>query len=288
MVDIPGFDPSILSRPLNELALDNKEVEGIQVTGADALLQEKTEAAADAVSEPEGEGKVSYSRFKKFHDLAKEAQMEAEYWKNKAMEPQSRPEPNYYSPPAPNQYVEPQFQGADWERFKALFQGADENAVKEAYRLEVQRIAAVEERAIQRAADVFEQRTQQQRQEYRTNRASLDEWTEEASELIGRNLTDDEQIALLDIADEFSVKDNEGRIEALMNPEQALRIYQMQNSAHSQRREVRNAIAAASSSSSGGDTTVVPQAAENNQKFNAQLGWRANFRNLTGRDPNKT
>lgn len=290
-MEIPGIDPSLLNKPLEELALPNTQKdEGIQVKNADALLpKEDTTSVTTTVPDSDEEGKVPYRRFKKFHERALEAEREAEFWKNRAMEVQTRPiERDYYQPPAPNQYIEPTFQGPDWERFKALFAGADENAVKEAYRLEVQRIAAVEERAVQRAEETFNQRSEMQRQEFRGNRDYLDEWTDEASDLAGRSLTEEEQIALLDVMDEFSPKNDEGKIESPITPQQALRIYQMQNSAHSQRRETRDALARASSASSGGETSVAVTPKENNQQFNAQLGWRANFRRLTGRDPDNS
>lgn len=290
-MDIPGFDPSILQRPMSELSLNNQQSEGIQVTGADALMPAQTEGGDDASQTPDGESKVPYRRFKKFHDAALEAQKEADFWKARAMDTQTRPEPTYqsqYQVPAPNTYVEPTFQGPDWDRFKALFSGAEENAVKEAYRMEVQRISAVEDRAMRRAEERWEQRSQNQRQELRANRGFLDDWTDQVSDLAGRDLNDDEQVQLLDIMDEYSPKDSEDRIEAPISPESALRIFQMQASQHSARRQVRNALAATSSASSGGDISVAQAPAENNQNFNAQLGWRANFRKMTGRDPDKT
>lgn len=285
---MPDDIQALLQKPLNELALDKEQSEGIQITGADALMPKETPADMGSAPTSDDDSKVPYRRFKKFHDRALEAEQEAEYWKNKALESRTAQEPNYqnyYQPPAPNQNVEPVFQGADWQRFQALFAGADENAVKDAYRLEVQRTAAIEERAVQRASDAFEQRSQNQRQEVRANREFLDTWTDDVSDLVGRDLSDDEQVALLDIMDEFSPKNRDGIIEAPLDPSQALRIFQMQNSGHSQRREARNAVASMSSVSSGGDTSVAQKPQENNQQFNAQLGWRANFRRLTGRDP---
>lgn len=290
-MDIPGVDPALLQRPMSELPkLDKTPEEGVQVTGAEALEPKQDSGATGTPGSSEEDTKVPYKRFKKFHDRALEAEQEAEFWKQRAMETQSRPEPNqnYYQPPAPDQYVEPVYGGPDWDRFRALFAGADENAVKEAYKLEVQRSAAIEQRAIQRAQEAFEKRSQAQTQELRANREYLDDWTDQAEDLFGRTLTDDEELALLEVMEEYSPTDKDGRIENPISPEAALRIYQMQTSQHSQRREARNAIASVSSASSGGDTTVAQQPKEQNKDFNAQLGWRANFRRMTGRNPEIT
>ncbi len=285
-MELPNIDPALLAKPLNELALPKEEgMDGMHIANPDGLQGKDTPVATDATPASDDEGKVSYRRFKKFHDEAKEARQEAEYWRQQALQTQ-HPEPqNYYQAPPPAS-IQPVYEGADWENFKSLFAGANEDAVKTAYRQELQRIAAVEERAYQRASQAFDQRSQSERQAFRVNREYLDEWTDDAADLLGRDLTDDEQVQLLDIMEEYSAKDTDGMIVAPMNPDQALRIYNMQNaSAHSERRAARAAIAKTSSSGSSSDTSVATTPQQDNHQFNAQLGWRTNFRRLTGRDP---
>ena len=278
------FDPSMLTRPLSELNYDTPRDDGIQVEGADALLNSKAEEGAGTSDESADESKVPYSRFKKFHDLAKEAQEQAAYWREQAEQRTQRQESSRYEAPAPSN-IEPQFQGTDWERFKTLYGGADENAVKEAYRLEMQRISAVEERATQRAIEAMEQRAGAEQKAYQQNLSVLDENLEAAADIMGRALKPDEELAILEIQDDYSPKDRNGRIEALLPIEKAVEIYEMQ-SARSQapRRQARNAIAGLSGSSSGGDTSVAPSTTEQYSKFAPNMGWRANFQRMTGRN----
>lgn len=283
-----GMDPDLLQRPMSELALPaDQRTDGVQVTGADALTEDNQGGEAVAPQSPDGESAVPYRRFKKFHDLAKEAQEDAEYWQRRALQLEQTPAPqqqNGYQIPL-SSTVEPVFSGPDWERFHALFAGADEEAVKSAYRMETQRMASVEQRAMERAISAFEERTNQQQEQMRSNVSQIDEGLEEAADILGRALTPDEEMALLDIQDEFSPKDRAGNILALMPVEKAVEIYQTrQTRTQSPRREARNAIAAMSSASAGGDTSGAQQPAERNSNFMPNLGWRANYKRVTGKD----
>lgn len=289
-MDFPNIDPEILNRPLSELELPEaqKTNDGIQIPTTDVgELQNPEEGTTPSPSSDE-QGKVPYRRFKKFHDMALDAQREADFWKQRAMETQTRPEPRqeYYHVPNPAD-IEPSYSGADWERFKALFSGADEEAVKSAYRLEAQRFAAVEQRAMDRAVEAFEQRSKQEQETYSQNRNFLDDWTDEAADLAGRDLSSEEELALLDILDEFSPKDREGKIGAPISAEKALEIMELQQTrSHSNRRQARNAIAQISGPSAGGETNIGATPEEQNAKFNPMLGWRANFQRITGKNPN--
>jgi len=278
-VDYSKLDPSMLNKPLSELGItpgegEKKEDGGIPVTIPEGLLpQEKTEEAKQepASTEPEGESKVSYSRFKKFHDRALEAEEEAEYWRRKAIErEEAKPQ---YEPPVPDVQVAPDYDSADYGRFKELFAGQDNENIRRAYKLELERVAGIEARATQRAMEAIERRSLQENEAYRENVSALDQNLEEASEILGRRLTSDEEAAILDILDEWSPKDREGNIVALMPVEKAVELYEAQQ-ARSPRREARNQIAGLSGGSSGGEADTSGASKE----YNPRGGWRQVFK----------
>lgn len=283
-----SIDPSLLAKPYNELPkLNGEEQAGIPLsTGVEQ--EPKTEEVAEVSSSSEEEGTVPYRRFKKFHDAAKDAEREAEFWRNRAMEVEER---RSYQEPQRPQYQTPNFapttyQG-DLPPYWVQLYG-DSDAARQAYSVELQREQYITHQAFERAEEAYEQRQVQREQAVTANRQSIDSGLEEAADILGRDLTPNEELALLEIQDEFSPKDRAGNIMALLPAEKAVEIYQMQQTKvqQSPRRAVRQAVAAVSGSSSGGDTSVSVSQTDINQKFMPTLSWRANFKRLTGRDPN--
>lgn len=271
-LDFSKLDPSMLNKSISELGIkpgDGEEsTEGIPVVIPEELrTAEKTEEE-QRVSSPksEDEGKVPYTRFKKFHDLALEAQDEAAYWRRKAEEREG----SRYHAPTPSD-ITPVYEGDDWFKFKTLW--GDSEQSREAYKIELQRTAAIEERATQRAMEAIERRSSQEQEIYRENIGLLDQNLEEASDILGRSLTSDEEIALLEVQDDYSPKDGNGNITALIPIEKAVEIWQLQQ-ARSPRREARNQIAALSGGSSAGEEG----ASESSSKdYNPRGGWRQVF-----------
>lgn len=278
-IDYSKLDPSMLNKPLSELAITPGEGEkdggfnGVPVTGIpegvkDGEKKEETEVAPKSSDE---DSKVPYSRFKKFHDRALEAEEEADFWRRKAQQREEVPERESYRAPAPAD-VEVSFEGADWQKFKNLW--GDSDQAKEAYRIEVQRVAAIEERATQRAMDAMERRSSQEQETLRDNLGELDQHLEEASELLGRDLTSDEELALLEIQDDYSPKDRNGNITALIPIEKAVDIWQLQQ-ARSPRRQARNQVAALSGGSSESEGAEL--SGQQKTDYNPRGGWRQVF-----------
>ncbi len=248
-LDYSQLDPSMLNKPLSELGIkpgDADSNEGIPVIIPDEVKTavEKEEGTQVPSSTSDDDGKVPYTRFKKFHDRALEAEEEADYWRRKA---ESRTEERYEAPHT-SVSINPEYSGADWNRFKALFSGEDNPQIREAYKMELERTAAIEERATQRAMDAIERRNSESQETYRENLNTIDYNLEEASDIVGRQLSSEEELAILEIQDDYSPKDRDGNISALIPVDKAVEIWQMQQ-AKSPRREARNSVAALSGSS---------------------------------------
>lgn len=269
-LDYSKLDPSMLNKPIGELDIkpgQSEGGEGIPVIIPDEMKPaDKKEEEADTSGASDDDSKVPYTRFKKFHDRALEAEEEATYWRRKA----EQREEVYRAPAPSNSQVA--FEGDDWLKFKTLW--GDNEQSREAYKIELQRVEAIEDRATQRAMEAMERRNSQEQDAVRGNLNALDQNLEEASDILGRQLTSDEELAILEIQDDYSPKDRDGNIEALIPVEKAVEIWQMQT-ARSPRREARNAVASLSGGSAtgdGGDNT--PKAGEN---YNPRGGWRQVF-----------
>lgn len=269
-LDFSKLDPSMLNKPLSELGIkpgDTEGNEGIPVIIPDEMKPaEKKEEGQQAPSPTlDDDGKVPYTRFKKFHDRAIEAEEEADFWRRKA---EQREE--VYRAPTPTN-TEVAYDGDDWLKFKTLW--GDTEQSREAYKIELQRLSAMEDRATQRAMDAIERRNSEQQESYRENLAVVDQNLEEASDILGRQLSSDEELAILEIQDDYSPKDRDGNISALIPVEKAVEIWQMQQ-ARSPRREARNSVAALSGGSAAGEGDSTPKAGEN---YNPRGGWRQVF-----------
>lgn len=268
-LDYSKLDPSMLNKPLSELGIApgaDTGNEGIPVVIPDGVpAAEPKGEDKDASDEPAGESKVPYSRFKKFHDQAIEAQEEADYWRREAQRRE-----DVYRAPTPAD-VNVLYEGDDWLKFKTLW-GDNDNS-REAYKIEVQRIAAIEDRATERAMQAIDRRSSQEQEVYRGNLDTIDQNLEEASDILGRSLTSEEELAILEIQDDYSPKDRDGNIEGLIPVEKAVEIWQMQT-ARSPRREARNSVAGLS----GGGTSGGEATPEQNTTYNPRGGWRQVFK----------
>jgi hypothetical protein len=92
---------------------------------------------------------------------------------------------------------------------------------------------------------------------------------------IGRDLSEKEQSAILDIVDDYTAKDNDGNYQgALMPFDKAWEVYELKNaSSRSATRQSRDNVAALSGTSSQGNTT---DQAKKDESWNplARGSWR--------------
>lgn len=185
------------------------------------------------------EDKVPKSRFLTMHQRAIEAERALRQFE---IERANEPEP-----------TRPVADDADLKKFYTTTFGETELAEK-LYQAEIVRLSAIEEKAADRAYERLSQREQIQERVIEERVSSMDSAFEKLSIVTGKDLSDDEQVAILDIIEKYSPKDKNGKIpeEYLMSLDDAYEIYQMQSEAAKPSRSARNAVASLSSARSQG------------------------------------
>lgn len=232
-----GFEKS--ASKLTQEQLDKPIDVVVAESSAESVPETNVEVPeVEAKAEPE-EDKVPKSRFMTMHQRAIEAekalrQFEAE----RASEPAKEV---------------PKADDADLKKFYDDTFGKTELADK-LYQAELARLTAIEERVEQRAYERVSQREEVQQRVIEDRVSSMDTAFEELSVVAGKDLSDDEQVAILDIVEKYSPKDKNGKIpeEYLMSLDDAYEIYQMQSVAVKPNRSERNAVAALSGTRSQG------------------------------------
>lgn len=235
-------------------------------TVADIITEEETAeipaeedtATSDAHSDEPEKGRVPYSRFERKHQEAEEARQQAEYWRQEA---ERRSPSNNRADAAedlPEYWVE-------------LF--GDTDASKRAYKADQKRIAEIEERAEQRAIEAIEQRQVQQEKKFTSNLDSIESRMESLTDFLGRDLTETEENAILDIVDDYTPKDDDGNYAGeLMSFGKAWQIYELQQTQQSAKTSrSRNAVASASGAASKGEPAATDDKAFNPQQWGS---WR--------------
>lgn len=175
---------------------------------------EVEEVETEPETSVEEEGKVKYSRFKKFHDRALEAEKEAAYWRSQAEQRQT---------------VETKETSNVPDYWKELY--GESEAAQKAWRIQEKAQEELTERAERKAIEAVHQAQQEEFIQNQANVEQLDEGFESLSEFVGRDLTAKEQSAVLDIVDEFTPKQSNGNYvkDALFPFEKAWEIYDMRN-----------------------------------------------------------
>lgn len=205
--------------------------------------------------EPLEEGsKVPYSRFKKFHDEAKKAREEAEYWRQQAESVKN--EPAEYAEDLPSQWVK--------------LYGDDEKS-KEAWKVQQDLNRQIREEAIREAREAVRNERLEEIQRTEENVEVLDSNFESLAELVGRDLSEAEQSAVLDIVDKYTPKDREGNYAGeIMSFEDAWEIYELKTqSAKKGKIEARDNVASLSGNRTQGETLSQE---ERDKNFNPSWG----------------
>ncbi len=249
--EVAGLD--IGSLPVNQepsVEEPDKEKEGV----------EESDNGERAPETSEEENKVSYSRFKNIHTRYRESEKRAQELEARLAELES----------SRGERIEreaPSFEGEKYQAWKKLFVGEnaqDTPQLREAYQIYMSQFAPPDESYIQKiAAQAYEQSVRNEERRVASNERTLDDQLEDLSISIGRDLTEEEQIAVLDIMDEFSAKDNDDRILSLYPAEKAWEMYEIQSGGvRSSRTEARNKVASLTSSGTRGETTGSGKAQE--------------------------
>lgn len=213
------------------------------------------------VEEP-SEQQVPYSRFSTALSRAKEAEREAEEARIRYEELQDqlkqrndRPQVNHETPES--------FRGNLPNYWLKLY--GDSPASREAYGYELERQREIEERAEQRALQAIETRSTEERQVLSRNEQLIDNRLDNLKADLNRDLTEQEESALLDIVDEYTPKDEDGNYAGdIISFDKAWEIYELRATQQSNAsKRSRSAATAVTGSRSEGEPGADPKATEN-------------------------
>lgn len=215
------------------------------------------------------ENKVPYSRFKKFHDAAREAEataeryrLEAEEWKHKASS------------------YEPKTETADLPDFwKELY--GDSEASKKAWVVQSKANQSLIEQARQEAREAVKAEAREESERVENNSEAIESGLETLSEYAGRKLSEAEQSAVLDIIDDYSPKDEDGNFISPIPFEKAYDIYELQQQASKAPKVAsRNRVASITNAQTQGQAS--DDQVERNKNFNP-MDWGAALRRVQGK-----
>lgn len=235
--------PEQLDRSVDEVVVE-APTESVPETPVEIVPEPAAEAPAEAEAEaaasPEEEEKVPKSRFLTVHQRAIEAekkirQLEADY----ASKPETKT---------------PAADDADLRKYYVETFG-ESDATERLYQAELARFSSIEERAAERAFERFSRIGKEQEEAISQRVASFDAAFEELAVVEGKEFTDDEQVALLDIVEEYSPKDAQGQLIAdyLLPLDKAYDIYKVKNApVIAAKKTERNAVASLSGARSEG------------------------------------
>lgn len=212
-----------LDRPIDEVVAGSP-AESVPETTIEPEI--KPEAVAE-------EEKVPKSRFLTMHQRAVEAEKALRAFEAERAE---RPET-----------VTPVTDDADLKKFYTDTFGESELSDK-LYKNELARLTSIEERAAERAYERLSQREQVEQEVIEQRVQNFDAAFEELATVEGKTeFSDDEQVAILDIVEQYSPKDTNGKFlgEYLLPLDKAYEIYQLQSETKTAPKKIeRNAIAA--------------------------------------------
>lgn len=195
------------------------------------------------IVEPVEETKVPYSRFKNVHSRATEAEKEAAYWRDR-YESFQEPAPRHTEPSETPEY------------WKKLY--GDSPAAIEGWKIQERANQEVRESARREALESVRNERYETAARIEENVDTIDENLDQLSAFVGRDLTEREQSAVLDIVDEYTPQDSFGNyLGAVLPFEKAWEIYELKNNAQkAPQRQSRDAVATLTSQRTQGETDI--------------------------------
>lgn len=267
-LDAPAFGPG--SQIVADLSEEKKQPEPEQKE--EQVEKEEVAAKETAESDEEAEEpkRVTYSRFKNVHNRATEAETRAERAEREAQE--ARQEAATWRAKA--EQIKPNDSVNDGDTtlpswWIELY--GDSEPSQRAWKVQSKANAELQERLVREAQDkALEAIRNQQVEEQRRlaeNTSTIDTNLEQLEAFVGRELTEKEQLSVLNIVDEFTPKDDEGNYLGSPIPfEKAWEIHELKNQAlKAPKAQARDAVAAINGSSSQGDPSAEE---EKNRNFN--------------------
>lgn len=219
-------------------------------------VAEPVKEVAESVEEPTEEQKVPYSRFKKFHDRALQAEQEAAEWRAKAESIKSEPKEEK--------------EGEVPSYWKDLY--GDSDASKKAWTLQNDANQRLIEEAREKALEAVRNERFEQSKREKENEKKIEQDLDALGESVGRELTEKEKETLFDIVDEYTRKDAKGDyVGSPLSFEKAWEIHQLKLQVKkAPRAESRDKVSALTNSATQGE----PSIDEKNKDFNP-LDWNA-------------
>lgn len=267
MLNAPAFGEGS-ANPLGESASEKDPADVSQTE----RVGEKKEPATSSADGDVPEQKVPYSRFKKAFD----ARIEAE---DAAREAEER-----YQDLLRRQQYQPVSQETQSTTYKGALPSywvklyGDSDIAREAYGYELERQAVTEERAEKRALESLRNERETESRAISENEGVIDNRIEDLSAQLGRDLSEKEELALLDIVDEYTPKDRDGNYAGDTIPfEKAWEILEMKQAQQSSSsRRTRSTAAALTGSRTEGEPGANAQA---NKDFDPR-DWNAYKRRI--------
>lgn len=235
--------PEQLNKPIDDVATP---VVVEPATESSPALEVETAAPTPTVTTEEvevEEAKVPKSRFLTMHSRAVEAEkallaLQAER-SQQTVEAQTEPETHEL----PDYWIE-------------MF--GDSEASQRAFVAEQQRLSTIEDKAAERAYQRLENREKDEEARTQEIIESFDSAFEELGIVTDKEFTDDEQVAILDIVEQYSPKDKEGKLlrDFLLPLDKAYEIYSVRTDAKTaEKKAARSQVASLTGARSEGSPT---------------------------------
>lgn len=194
-----------------------------------------------AAVEPEAEeAKVPKSRFLTMHQRAVDAEKALREFEAERAHEQREPLQETAVADLPDYWIE-------------MF--GDSDASKKAFTAEQKRLSTIEEKAAERAYERLENREKEEKERTDEIVKSFDSAFEELSIVADREFSDEEQVAILDIVEQYSPKDKDGKMlrDFLLPLDKAYEIYSVRSEAKtSEKRAARSSVASLQNARSEG------------------------------------
>ncbi len=229
-MNAPAFSPLEVEKAEEPSKDKNEEAPASDSQPEKEKVEEPVKEPAESVEEAEDEQRVPYSRFKKFHDEARQARQEAEYWRQQA---QSKPEPK-------NETKENSDAPAWWIKLYG-----DSPQTREGWQIYAEEQNKFATQVKEEARREIELQRIEETRKVEENVSTIDNNLETLSSFLGRELTEKEQSSVLDIVDEYTPKDDDGNyLGGLLPFDKAWEIYELkQKSQKSASKESRDKVA---------------------------------------------
>lgn len=244
-LDSPAFGPgAIANEPKENVTTQPSQGES---ENRNETKVEPTSGGEPVVAPPTEEQRVPYSRLKAVTDARREAEDRAAEAEDRYQRLLSEREQRQQG------QFQQQVELPTW--WVKLYGDTDQS--KEAYSYELERQQTIREEARREALEAVREERAQEGQVLSSNERIIDNRLEDLGQVLGRDVTEQEEASILDIVDEYTPKDRDGNYAGeLISFEKAWEIHELrQSQATGKTRQARRAPTDLTSQSSQGEPT---------------------------------